>query len=76
MSAEARFRVGMGTMIVIPTAEEAAIRPVKLIYDRENDAYGIMLIGESPVKGYVFLVPREELEANREQGKAQDHLRY
>lgn len=70
-----RYRVVRGRMLVVPPDDKPEVRDVVVLYDTANDSYGIQLIGQSELKGYVFEIPRTAFEAARAKGTAVNELK-
>jgi len=70
-----RFRSQKGSMLVISPENEAVWKDVMIVYDKENDAFGIQLIGESQLKGYSFFVPQESFKQVRDRGLPSEELK-
>jgi hypothetical protein len=59
---ESKYKLLDSTIHILPPGEEAFIaRPVRLIFDRENDTLGAMFIGEGNLRGYCVFIPRDAL---------------
>jgi hypothetical protein len=61
-------------LIVTKPTGEIVERPVVLYYDRKVDTFGILFIGESPVKGYCFDILQREFKRVRDSGEPSDRL--
>lgn len=69
-----RFRRMRGKMMVISPENEVQVRPVDVVYDKANDAFGILLIGDTQLRGYSFFVGQEQLRSARDSGAEVDVL--
>jgi hypothetical protein len=69
-----RFRKLRGEMLVVAPDSQAEIRDVEVLYDSENDCFGVQLVGESVLKGYCFFVPRKKFSEVRLTGEKTDRL--
>ncbi len=70
-----RFRLNEGQMMVISPENDVQLRPIKVIYDKENDAFGILLMGDTQLRGYSFFVSQQQLKAARDHGKETNQLK-
>lgn len=63
-----KYRVTKSKLIVTKPDGSIVERDVILYHDRQLDTFGIMLIGESSLKGYCFDVPQREFKRVRDFG--------
>ena len=73
--ANERFRVAKGKMLVISPENDSEWREVVVVYDKSNDAFGVMLIGDSQLKGYTFFVPQQVFKKTRDEGTPANKLK-
>lgn len=69
-----KYRVTRSTLIVTKPTGEVVERAVVLYYDKQLDTFGIMLIGESALKGYCFDVLQREFKRVRDSGEPMEAL--
>lgn len=75
MATPAKYRVLDGTLHVVPPGEENAIeRPVRLIYDVEQKAVGVMFIGKGELRGYAVYILKDDLERVERIGRPVEKL--
>jgi hypothetical protein len=64
------YRVAESTLIVTKPTGEVLERPVRLFYNEKLDTLGIVLLGDSPLKGYSFEIVQREFKRARDAGVA------
>lgn len=69
-----RYSWGPGKMIVTPPGEAPTLRDVLIYHDRRTDSIGIRLVGESPLRGYMFEVLRAHFRAVIDSGTESDRV--
>lgn len=62
------YRVTASTLIVTKPTGEVLERPVILFYNQKLDTLGIVLTGDSPLKGYAFEILQREFKRARDAG--------
>jgi len=69
-----RYKVSHSKLVVTKPTGEVVQRDVLLYYDIPNDTFGIMLVGDSPLKGYAFDVLQREFKRVRDSGESASTL--
>lgn len=62
------YRVVESTLIVTKPTGEVLERPVRLFYNEQLNTLGIVLLGDSPLKGYSFEILQREFKRARDVG--------
>lgn len=62
------YKVAESTLIVTKPTGEVLERPVRLFYNEKLDTLGIVLLGDSPLKGYSFEIVQREFKRARDAG--------
>lgn len=70
----ARFKIKRGKMLIIPPGEKAKWEEAELVYDSVNNSFGIKLIADNRLQGYVIFVGQTMLRDVRDKGKPMDKL--
>lgn len=66
-------RVGKAAMLVINPDGSAVRREVKMTYDdQHNGSFQVEVTGESPLKGYAFVVRQGDLKRIRDEGTPEE----
>jgi hypothetical protein len=68
------YRVAESTLIVTKPSGEVTERPVRLFYNENLDTLGIVLLGDSPLKGYSFEILQKEFKRTRDAGTSMAEL--
>lgn len=62
-------RVGFKRMLVTKPGGEAIVREIRLTYDDQSGgSFEVEITGESPLKGYSFVVKQGDLKSVRDTG--------
>jgi hypothetical protein len=62
-------RQGKAMMLVMQPAGGAVMREIKLTFDdQQGGSFEVEITGDSPLKGYSFLVKQRDLKAVRDNG--------
>jgi hypothetical protein len=62
-------RIGRAMMLVMQPAGNAVMREIKLTFDdQQGGSFEVEITGESPLKGYSFLVKQKDLKTVRDTG--------
>lgn len=69
-----RYSVTRSTLIVTKPSGEVVEREVVLFHNKVLDTLGIMLIGESQLKGYCFEIVQGEFRRARDAGDLANEL--
>jgi len=65
---DAAYKVTDSTLIVTKPSGEVLERPVKLFFNARLNTLGIVLMGDSPLKGYAFEILQREFKRARDAG--------
>jgi hypothetical protein len=68
------YKVTESTLIVTKPTGEVVERRVRLFYNAKLDTLGIVLLGDSPLKGYSFEVLQREFKRTRDTGEMMAEL--
>jgi hypothetical protein len=68
------YKVAESTLIVTKPSGEVLQRPVRLFYNGKLDTLGIVLLGDSPLKGYSFEILQREFRRARDAGTPMTEL--
>ena len=71
---DAAYKVTDSTLIVTKPSGEVLERPVKLFFNARLNTLGIVLMGDSPLKGYAFEILQREFKRARDAGAPSSEL--
>jgi hypothetical protein len=67
-----KFKVARSLMIVTKPDGTVVQKDVLVHFDEANQLFGIRIVGDSPLKGYVFELFQRELKRTRDAGTPMD----